>query len=928
MDQDRKHRIIKGIRGSIAILMVILLTPFLTVAVSLVEMGRYSSTVSMMDEAIGVADVSTLANYDAFMQDRFGVLVIDQRIPIEQLQEDARKSISLMVEKDAELKGVTITPRYSLAQKEIASNCIFEYCVLNAPTALLNQFFDIESLISTILSGIPGFDLVSSMFSSLAGFLASQLNLIDSLINLRESSDEIENKIAAYDTAYTAFETAVNTQADYCAEYDALGDRPEIPDDATEEEIEEIEEAQEEYDEAKEALESSMASQVEVINAAKADYLTAISNLKTALNNLNSSYNAVKEANDSCSTAAFGLGDTIMTNITEMQKKQVDTIDDAIKKKKQTAGFSENDEDYKELLKQKRELEEGLIDDTLGSNATKIRSDAEKNKNELDNSVSMTYVQNGLSALEAIEPLVSAFDAEAVTASTSLGSSYNKKIGDVSVLTIIKQIATDMYNSLVSGEFKKFVESIQVAMEELFRVTLFFDSKQSSVIDTDFYTDLGGLPGGEAESPVTEMLENMVDILNDYNTVVAFVTPDAISVIPVIGEVHKLNELKDAIGAVVDLVDKVSALFDNMKTFGNDLIDAFSEMNDLEKWNICVYSAYNNPCRTDYSANKNTFTTFSGTSPATSTEVKNNNSWLNPQFDAEGFKEIANKLKNFDYNGNDIAFTCSEVEYIISGSKNELENQLSVFFQLYFVRFVLDIVPVVINKEIQSIGAATTIGYPVVLILSLIVEPFLDMLMLVNGGDVGLFHSAYLAPSNLPEYIADLCSVVVNTDAFSDAVGDNLLNAVGADKEKYEKTLAEKNKNKKEPNGGKKKGFKKWLSGLIEFSYRDYCFLMLVTIPKEDQVARIQNIMQMEGTYHYNIAAIKGESYYAGPHESSSGGYHSGGGVSRGDSESYFRLSEAYTYVETTAEADIKQMLPSLIDSTHFSVKRTVGRGY
>ena len=91
------------------------------------------------------------------------------------------------------------------------------------------------------------------------------------------------------------------------------------------------------------------------------------------------------------------------------------------------------------------------------------------------------------------------------------------------------------------------------------------------------------------------------------------------------------------------------------------------------------------------------------------------------------------------------------------------------------------------------------------------------------------------------------------------------------------------------------------MKGLQKFNYRKYCFLlMLVSVTKDQQLVRLKNLIQMETLYHYNKAG----------------------------SEAVFDLNKSYTYLETNVTADVKQLMPSLIDSSVFHVTRQQFRGY
>ena len=56
-----KHfKYINGIRGAISLFLAVIMTPFLTIAMALVETGRYNSAVSVLDEAMGISSTATL----------------------------------------------------------------------------------------------------------------------------------------------------------------------------------------------------------------------------------------------------------------------------------------------------------------------------------------------------------------------------------------------------------------------------------------------------------------------------------------------------------------------------------------------------------------------------------------------------------------------------------------------------------------------------------------------------------------------------------------------------------------------------------------------------------------------------------------------------------------------------------------------------
>lgn len=134
-----------------------------------------------------------------------------------------------------------------------------------------------------------------------------------------------------------------------------------------------------------------------------------------------------------------------------------------------------------------------------------------------------------------------------------------------------------------------------------------------------------------------------------------------------------------------------------------------------------------------------------------------------------------------------------------------------------------------------------------------------------------------------------------------------MIKAFGAADADYKNNYAaleekEKSENKDNENkGSENKAWKEYKSSLLNFNYREYCFIiLLLTVTKEEQIARLQNFIQMETLYHYE----KEEASYT------------------------FDLRKSHTYLKIEVNANIKQMLPSLADSSLYSIKREQYRGY
>jgi len=230
------------------------------------------------------------------------------------------------------------------------------------------------------------------------------------------------------------------------------------------------------------------------------------------------------------------------------------------------------------------------------------------------------------------------------------------------------------------------------------------------------------------------------------------------------------------------------------------------------------------------------------------------------------------------------------MEYILFGSTSETANQLFVFLGIYLLRLLLDAAPVLTNPEVQSLATASTIGYPAVLILIVFLEPLTDAILLVNGQNVPLAKTKInLTPSGIASFI----SKIVNIGITSTAAESALMDAFGTAKNdpKYQSKL-------KETTVGGTTNLE-----LLPLDYRAHCLLLMLIAPtEEEQLARIKNIIQMESLYYYK----KNKGYEP------------------------FKLTEAYTFINSEVEVKVKNFmpLPTLSTDTLFTAKRQLLRGY
>ena len=213
-----------------------------------------------------------------------------------------------------------------------------------------------------------------------------------------------------------------------------------------------------------------------------------------------------------------------------------------------------------------------------------------------------------------------------------------------------------------------------------------------------------------------------------------------------------------------------------------------------------------------------------------------------------------------------------------------------MFFLLYLIRFLADVIPIAMNSEIRHNVEAlvgSIIGTPaavVYLVLILLLEPLLDCYALVNGKSVPILKQnkdIFLTTQGFPSLIQ-----LVTDLKFSNNAGKN--------KEEKDKTTL--NLKKATNNNGdtppEESWDSKWLKEVGSLNYSEHLLLfMLIFGTEEDYLNRLKDLIQMEGVYQVRVGKTQLSERVSGVY-------------------STFDIENAYTTIRIDMRGSLSSILP------------------
>ncbi|MGM9603116.1 MAG: hypothetical protein ACI3W5_16210 [Faecousia sp.] len=929
---------INGIKGAISLFLAVLMTPFLTIGMLLVEAGRYNSAVSLLDEAMGVSSYSVLADYDPYLLERWGLLGVSQNVKMEEKFADYMDVNVSSIGNSFEISKCTVDGMYPLSNKDILYNQIMEYSKLNAPTQIASRLLsvvgdavgDIKSVqkfLDKITPTIQILDTMSSVITAGIKIIDSGITLVDSSIKMKESAQRLEELASKYEADYVSFATSVNSLIGYYQQkIDLENQLTQLNQTLTtlQEEQRALQETSDGSDTTKAAILeneekliettdqiNSVKQQLNVVssnissaksnsNSAQTTYAATLNDIKNELQNFRTLTNDTLKSMSSISNDILSGAESLASleaqlhrQNTELEKKKND-LEKANGRLKEWAA-SEDDPEYLKVLSEKIALEEQVAElertnAALETDVAIIKA-GETCLGEMTSEMSTSFedysdevIASVISGFDKLRTKVLALNIGGISASSP--SINREQYRNIEVAGYVAADEIDAFleaqeKKLKEGQFSALMDGLLAIYNSVMGMSIFFEDDLSACLNVNYYDEnVGGLPGGtNTKGDVIDLLSSLGSAINSVETLKMHMQTLQLWKL--------LRDLKDVAQSILNLIISLG-------NFIRVVIENIAEAaTGYDRWYLTTYCTYNLSCRSDFSNQRMSFTNMSGKSFGDESFPNKGKGTFNVPVFGE-ISALINTIKNcMNQSGSDITFNGAELEYVLFGSSSEVANQLYVFCVLYVLR-VLECIPMITaNAEIQGLAAASTFGYPVVMGLYYVLEPLVEVVLLCNGKNQPLVPTKpYLTPSGLPKLLTSLVFFCKLTSEQEEKIKGKMISAftTAEGEYDYQKKLFEYTGT--DAYGGKSP---------FDFSYKDFCMvLLLLTVSKDRMLERLSNVIQMETLYHYQY-----------------------------EKASYtFDLKKSCTFIHAETEAKVGQIMPGLLDASIFTVKREQYRGY
>ena len=749
------RKYINGTRGVISLMLALVISPLLSVSLLLVESARYQSAIEMMKEVSDSSSFSALAEYDSYLDERFGLFSISQESDINDTYSKYLTENIKALGKSVTLENVLAEGQFSLANTDVLKQQILEYSEISVAAEVATEAIDLDTLLSDLRENLDLDEIEGEMEVLETGIdIAKEIEkIIEALHKVNSQYDE------KYQPALTAYKDAYQVFEEKCLLYiEALKEAETALEDG------------EEYDNvykkekvkgAYQDVEDACINYKEKANSLKEQLNNLANQTSTVINSANTLTEKLKKYEDKTSDGS--VLDTCTTSSYEWYLTIANTITDTIK---ETVG-----DDFKNNVNQEQQ---------------KLKDQIIKLSN-LDN-----------------KTILSSWDKGKI----------NDEYGPVEIKSIKENFGTvlqELFTNLdkeseVSDEASMKVTDILDIVTDLLGIDTLYDINLNSSVNASYlYKDL------EMSLSSKLILSSVNDLVESGRLLVQSVSNA--SLVKVLRAVVKFGEaVIKFFGAVISWTEEV-------------LVNAFNTLNNgaKELYNSLLlygYGSYNMPNRTTYSEGK----TLSGYKYSDIFELAGG-VYRNDRF--KGGFDTLDSLNNDS--GTDHMFKGAETEYLLVGSKNEIQNQAVSFVDLYIFRMVLDLLPILRSEQVNMISSVPGPLSLLVKAAIIIAEPMLDTIILVNSNKAKEYINKkiiYLTPAGVTLLLQDLADVSGVSQTLKDKIKDTIV-AKNGDANKAE-------------------------TGKFNATYTEHMLLLLMlSVGQQTFLHRVQNLIQMETAYEH-----------------------------------------------------------------------------
>lgn len=203
-------RYINGTKGAVSLLLALVMSPLLSTALILVESARYQDAVQLMEEIMDSSAFSTLAEYDSFLDERFGLLSVSQETNINNVFGQYLEDNVPALGKSVTVNSKNASGKFALSNTDVLKQQLLEYSEISVAAEVVTEGIDLDELLKKLEKQLDMTEIKEEVEAVSAGvdLTAEVEKLLEGIGDAKKQyNDKYSPALTDYKNAYSNFET-------------------------------------------------------------------------------------------------------------------------------------------------------------------------------------------------------------------------------------------------------------------------------------------------------------------------------------------------------------------------------------------------------------------------------------------------------------------------------------------------------------------------------------------------------------------------------------------------------------------------------------------------------------------------------------------------------------------------------------------------
>lgn len=202
------YKYVNGMRGMVSLFLVLVISPLLSLALILVESARYQHALESIQEIVDSSAFSTLAEYDVYLDERFGLLTTSQENEIDAVFKDYMEKNKNVLGKSVTIDSKEAKGAYALTNTDVLKQQLLEYSEISVAAEIVTEGINLDELLEELDESLGISELNDEIKAIESGIdLTAEIEkLIEAVTEAKEQYPKYSSALDEYKTAYSDFE--------------------------------------------------------------------------------------------------------------------------------------------------------------------------------------------------------------------------------------------------------------------------------------------------------------------------------------------------------------------------------------------------------------------------------------------------------------------------------------------------------------------------------------------------------------------------------------------------------------------------------------------------------------------------------------------------------------------------------------------------